>query len=161
MQLLGHDMSIFEGNSKKMAPNEERGPHHFEQLTWCTCWNGDQTERTSHPYVSCMWAWTNCPWKNLGRLWHVYIRTAGRLYKLQLTSVDSQLRMWTCSGTNSYWKGSWAVFNWKCPPFLMHRSICHAINQWRVALDEFYSSLASQLISFCSVLITFWNDGWH
>ncbi len=33
MQLLGHDMSIFEGNSTKMAPYEERGPHHSEQLT--------------------------------------------------------------------------------------------------------------------------------
>ncbi len=29
-----------------------------EQLTWCTCWNGDQTERTSHAYKSSMWAWT-------------------------------------------------------------------------------------------------------
>ena len=27
--------------------------------------------------------------KNLGRLWHAYIRTPGRFYKLQLTSVDS------------------------------------------------------------------------
>ncbi len=25
--------------------------------------------------------------------------------------------MWACSGTTSYWKGSWAVINWKCPPF--------------------------------------------
>ncbi len=27
--------------------------------------------------------------KNLGRLWHTYIRTTGRFYKLQLTGVDS------------------------------------------------------------------------
>ncbi len=25
--------------------------------------------------------------------------------------------MWACSGTTSYWKGPWAVSNWKCPPF--------------------------------------------
>ncbi len=31
---------------------------HSEQYTWCTFWNGDQTERTSHAYKSCMWAWT-------------------------------------------------------------------------------------------------------
>ena len=34
------------------------GPHHSEQLIWCTCWNGDQMERTSRAYESCMWAWT-------------------------------------------------------------------------------------------------------
>ncbi len=34
------------------------GPHHSEQLTWCTCWNGDQMEWTSHAYDSSMWAWT-------------------------------------------------------------------------------------------------------
>ncbi len=64
--------------------------------------------------------------KNLGRLWHAYIRTIGRFYKLQLASVDSwrftqseyQLRMWACSGTTSYWKGSWAVINRKCPPLI-------------------------------------------
>ncbi len=39
-----------------MAPYEERGPHHSEQLTLCTCWNGDQTEQTSRAYESCMWA---------------------------------------------------------------------------------------------------------
>ncbi len=50
------NMSIFEGNFTKMAPYEERGPHHSEQLTWCTCWNRDQTERTSHVYESSMWA---------------------------------------------------------------------------------------------------------
>ena len=26
---------------------------------WCTCWNGDQTERTSRAYKSSMWAWTS------------------------------------------------------------------------------------------------------
>ena len=70
-------------------------------------------------------------WKNLGRVWHAYIRTSGRFYKLKLTSVDSQhftplleyqLRMWACSGTTSCLKGSWAVFNWKCPPFLLSRA---------------------------------------
>ncbi len=57
--------------------------------------------------------------KNLGRVWHAYkiIRTAGRFYKLQLTRVayrhftQSELKMWACSGTTSYWKGSRAVFN--------------------------------------------------
>ncbi len=55
--------------------------------------------------------------KNLRRLWHAYIRNAVRIHKLQLTSVDSwhftqyQLRMLACSGTTSYWKGSWTVFN--------------------------------------------------
>ncbi len=31
-----------------------------------------------------------------------------------------QLRMWAYTGTTSYWKGSLAVINWKCPPFLIH-----------------------------------------
>ena len=44
-------MSIYEGNSMKMAPYEERGPGHSEQYTWCTCWNGDQTRWTSHAYM--------------------------------------------------------------------------------------------------------------
>ncbi len=51
-------MSIFEDNSTKMAPYEERGPHHSYQLRWCTCWNGDQIEQTSRAYKSSMWAWT-------------------------------------------------------------------------------------------------------
>ncbi len=44
---------------QQMGPfliSEERVPGHSEQYTWCTCWNGDQTERTSHTYESCMWA---------------------------------------------------------------------------------------------------------
>ncbi len=28
--------------------------------------------------------------KNLGRVWHAYIRTSGQFYKLQLTSIDSR-----------------------------------------------------------------------
>ncbi len=28
-----------------------------------------------------------------------------------------QLRMWAYPGTTSYWKGSRALINWKCPPF--------------------------------------------
>ncbi len=63
------------------------------------------------------------------------IRTAGRFYRLELTSVDSRhftqsgttpkrvstkdVGMLCTSGTTSYGKGSWAVFNRKCPPFLM------------------------------------------
>ncbi len=32
--------------------------------------------------------------------------------------------MWACSGTTSYWKGSWAVINWKCPPFFRKQFCC-------------------------------------
>ncbi len=39
-----------------MAQSEERGPGHSEQGTWCTSWNGGQTEGTNHAHVS--WAWT-------------------------------------------------------------------------------------------------------
>ncbi len=44
--------------SMKMAPSENQGPGHSELCTWCTCWNGGQTEWTSHAYESSMWAWT-------------------------------------------------------------------------------------------------------
>ncbi len=55
-------------------------------------------------------------------------RTSGRFYMLQFIFVDSryfirswryQLRMWACSGSTSYWKGSWAVITWTCPPFFV------------------------------------------
>ncbi len=49
---------IFKCDSMKMAPSVERGPGNSEQYTWCTCWNGHQTERTSRAYKSSMWAWT-------------------------------------------------------------------------------------------------------
>ncbi len=38
-----------------------------------------------------------------------------------------QLRMWACSETNSYWKGSWVVINWKCPPFFFLQNKCEVI----------------------------------
>ncbi len=34
--------------------------------------------------------------------------------------------MWACSGTTSFWKGSWAVINWKCPPFFATMHSCTA-----------------------------------
>ncbi len=51
--------SIFIGMSTKMAQSEERGPGHSEQGTWCTSWNGGQTEGTTHAHESWPWAWTN------------------------------------------------------------------------------------------------------
>ena len=39
--------------------------------------------------------------------------------------------MWACSGTTSYWKGSLAVFNWKCPLFLVPSSQ----NSFRIGSD--------------------------
>ncbi len=46
-------------------------------------------------------------------------RTSGRFLHAQEPPLwQCQLRMWECPGTISYWKGSWAVVNWKRPPFL-------------------------------------------
>ena len=50
---------IFKGMSTKMAQSEERGPGHSEQGTWCSSWNGGQTEGTSDAHGSWPWAWTN------------------------------------------------------------------------------------------------------
>ncbi len=70
-----------------------------------------------------------CP-KNSGHLWLAYTELQGSFNMLQLISVDSghftrpelwlhiikepslrqyQVRIWACSGTTSYPKGSWAV----------------------------------------------------
>ncbi len=38
--------------AKPIWINKISGPHHSEQLAWCTCWNGDQTKRTSRTYES-------------------------------------------------------------------------------------------------------------
>ncbi len=46
---------FFNGMSTKMAQSEERGPGHSEQGTWCTSWNGGQTEGTNHAHES--WPW--------------------------------------------------------------------------------------------------------
>ncbi len=37
---------------------EDRGPGHSEQGTWCTSWNGGQTEGTNHARGSWPWALT-------------------------------------------------------------------------------------------------------
>ncbi len=50
--------TCFKGMSTKMAQSEKRGPGHSEQGTWCTSWNGGQTEGTNHAHESWPWAWT-------------------------------------------------------------------------------------------------------
>ncbi len=54
--------------------------------------------------------------KNIGRLWLAYTELQGDFtcynsYLLTLATLHSQLRMWACSDTTSYWKGSWAVID--------------------------------------------------
>ncbi len=92
--------------------------------------------------------------KNLGRLWLAYTELQGDFtcynsYLLTLGTLHSQnsvygspiyikelllwqyqLRMWACFGTTSYWKGSWAVVNWKCPAFLQYDCLAKADNKY-------------------------------
>ncbi len=57
--------------------------------------------------------------KNLGRFWLAYNKNIcfgfhGTTYICWLRALyQFQVRMWACSNTSSYWKGSWADVDWK------------------------------------------------
>ncbi len=78
-----HKISGPNAANTEMAPYEERGPHHSEQLTWCTSQNGDPTEWTSRAYKSSMWAWTK---------FDSTLKSLNKFYK-----IPSRLKVWhTC-----------------------------------------------------------------
>ncbi len=97
-------------------------------------------------YSTCLvYSFVSGHFKNIGRLWLAYTELQGDFtcfnsYLLTLGTLHSQnsaygcpinepplwqyqLRIWACSGTTSYLKGSWAVIDWKCPPFFATESV--------------------------------------
>ncbi len=66
--------------------------------------------------------------RNLGRLWLAYKELV--VWQPGVRMLQTRLKFFfSSSDTLSYWKGSWASFDWKCPTFLwksvfQHLGLC-------------------------------------